>query len=89
LIATLEGRVRELESALDDAEERVSALYAAAVEARAALAAETEGSAPAGRVQVACDRCTQGVMDSTNPHINGACKCACHRRVGADGEQEA
>jgi hypothetical protein len=29
-------------------------------------------------VQTACDRCTQGVMDSTNPHLYGTCGCACH-----------
>jgi hypothetical protein len=29
-------------------------------------------------VQVACDRCTQGVMDSTNPHLTGECGCECH-----------
>jgi hypothetical protein len=26
----------------------------------------------------ACDRCTQGVMDSTNPHLLGVCTCECH-----------
>jgi hypothetical protein len=30
-------------------------------------------------VQVpACDRCTQGVMDATNPHLLGTCPCSCH-----------
>ena len=38
----------------------------------------------ASRIQVACDRCTQGVMDSTNPHLNGACKCQCHEAPGGD-----
>ena len=28
--------------------------------------------------QIACDRCTQGVMDAGNPHLFGACRCACH-----------
>lgn len=32
-----------------------------------------------GRIQTACDHCTQGVMDSTNPHMWGACNCRCHR----------
>jgi hypothetical protein len=27
----------------------------------------------------ACDRCSQGVMDSTNPHLLGTCDCDCHR----------
>jgi hypothetical protein len=26
----------------------------------------------------ACDRCTQGVMDSTNDHLYGRCQCECH-----------
>ena len=26
----------------------------------------------------ACDRCTQGVMDATNPHLLGTCECECH-----------
>ena len=26
----------------------------------------------------ACDRCSQGVMDSTNPHLLGTCSCECH-----------
>lgn len=30
------------------------------------------------KVQVACDRCTQGVMDATNPHLRGLCQCPCH-----------
>lgn len=29
-------------------------------------------------VQLACDRCTQGVMDATNPHLHGTCPCPCH-----------
>jgi len=27
----------------------------------------------------ACDRCTQGVMDTSNPHLWGDCRCECHR----------
>lgn len=30
------------------------------------------------KVQIACDKCSQGVMDATNPHVRGTCKCACH-----------
>lgn len=26
----------------------------------------------------ACDRCTQGVMDATNDHLLGRCRCECH-----------
>ena len=26
----------------------------------------------------ACDRCTLGVMDTTNPHLYGLCDCPCH-----------
>lgn len=26
----------------------------------------------------ACDRCTVGVMDATNPHLWGECDCECH-----------
>lgn len=26
----------------------------------------------------ACDRCSVGVMDATNPHVTGACRCKCH-----------
>lgn len=26
----------------------------------------------------ACDRCSVGVMDATNPHYLGTCACACH-----------
>jgi protein gp37 len=26
----------------------------------------------------ACDRCSVGVMDAENPHVPGACWCACH-----------
>ncbi len=29
----------------------------------------------------ACDRCTLGVMDATNPHLLGTCPCACHESV--------
>jgi hypothetical protein len=29
-------------------------------------------------IQTACDRCTQGVMDCTNPHLLGVCRCECH-----------
>jgi hypothetical protein len=28
--------------------------------------------------QLACDRCSYGVMDSTNPHLLGTCSCECH-----------
>lgn len=28
----------------------------------------------------ACDRCTQGVMDVTNDHLWGRCRCECHGR---------
>lgn len=31
-----------------------------------------------GAPQVACDRCTQGVMDQGNPHLHGRCPCPCH-----------
>ncbi len=31
-------------------------------------------------VQRACDRCAQGVMDASNPHLLGTCSCACHSR---------
>jgi hypothetical protein len=37
-------------------------------------------SSKRGTIQVACDRCTQGVMDSTNPHLLGTCPCSCHLR---------
>lgn len=26
------------------------------------------------KVQTACDRCTQGVMDADNPHLRGLCR---------------
>lgn len=29
----------------------------------------------------ACDRCTQGVMDATNPHMLGECECECHKLI--------
>jgi hypothetical protein len=32
------------------------------------------------RPQVACDRCSLGVMDATNPHLYGECGCGCHDR---------
>jgi hypothetical protein len=35
-------------------------------------------STPKRSVQVACDRCTQGVMDEGNDHMHNRCKCACH-----------
>jgi hypothetical protein len=43
----------------------------------------TERSSPreARRVQpqsAACDRCSQGVMDSENSHMWGRCPCECH-----------
>ena len=28
--------------------------------------------------QTACDDCSQGVMDWTNPHYRGFCECPCH-----------
>jgi hypothetical protein len=28
--------------------------------------------------QVACDRCSQGVMDTTNDHWLRLCRCECH-----------
>lgn len=31
-------------------------------------------------VQIACDNCTIGVMDSTNPHLHDQCPCPCHKR---------
>jgi len=31
-----------------------------------------------GARQVACDRCSQGVMDATNDHAHGRCRCDCH-----------
>lgn len=31
-------------------------------------------------VQVACDRCTNGVLDQDNPHLHGRCSCECHRQ---------
>lgn len=33
------------------------------------------------KVQTACDRCTQGVMDQDNPHLHGLCKCPCHSGI--------
>lgn len=35
-------------------------------------------------IQTACDRCTQGVMDTRNPHSNGSCPCLCHERMSAE-----
>lgn len=32
-------------------------------------------------IQMACDRCSQGVMDSDNPHLHGICQCNCHRKT--------
>lgn len=26
----------------------------------------------------ACDRCSQGVIDATDPHLWGECDCECH-----------
>jgi len=31
----------------------------------------------------ACDKCSQGVMDSTNSHWLGTCQCECHKAGGA------
>jgi hypothetical protein len=46
---------------------------------------EVEGAAvaPSPEPQVACDRCTFGVMDSTNPHLLGTCTCPCHTDAAA------
>ncbi len=33
-----------------------------------------------GERQVACDRCSQGVMDTLNDHWRGLCRCECHSR---------
>jgi hypothetical protein len=33
-------------------------------------------------IQVACGRCTQGVMDADNPHYGGRCTCPCHYVTG-------
>jgi hypothetical protein len=44
------------------------------------------------RVQHACDRCTQGVMDADRPgrpgndHLYGWCACPCHARHPEDLE---
>lgn len=36
-------------------------------------------------VQVpACDLCTVGIMDQSNPHLHGLCKCRCHVRAGME-----
>lgn len=43
------------------------------------MADETTNTPVAAPVQLACDRCTQGVMDSTNPHLLGTCACPCHQ----------
>ncbi len=32
--------------------------------------------------QIACDDCTQGVMDKENPHLFGRCDCSCHDGLG-------
>lgn len=37
-----------------------------------------EAEQPRRSIQVACDRCTQGVMDATNHHLHGRCRCPCH-----------
>lgn len=29
-------------------------------------------------IQIACDKCTVGVMDQSNPHLHGKCNCECH-----------
>lgn len=29
-------------------------------------------------IQLACDKCTVGVMDGDNPHLTGRCSCDCH-----------
>jgi hypothetical protein len=42
-------------------------------------------SLAARSIQVACDRCSQGVMDATTPHMLGTCPCSCHLRPGHEG----
>ena len=37
----------------------------------------------------ACDNCAVGVMDATNPHLWGDCKCFCHATKEGESEQEA
>jgi len=39
---------------------------------------ETSRRTLVGAVQLACDACTHGVMDQTNPHFRGLCECRCH-----------
>lgn len=40
---------------------------------------------PAPPVQVpACDSCTVGIMDQSNPHLHGRCTCSCHVRAAMD-----
>ena len=34
----------------------------------------------------ACDRCSVGVMDATNPHLYGECDCPCHTATHRDFE---
>lgn len=44
-----------------------------------AIRASTESSAAPEGPQIACDHCSQGVMDLDNPHLRGSCSCECHR----------
>jgi len=46
----------------------------------------SEATPPTSR-QRACDRCTQGVMDSTNSHLLGTCSCECHKGDGNSAAQ--
>jgi hypothetical protein len=39
------------------------------------------------KVQRACDRCTQGVMDAGNPHLLGGCSCPCHSAASSSLSQ--
>jgi hypothetical protein len=45
----------------------------------------TTTSTVTGKRQIACDRCTQGVMDADQPgwpgndHLYGRCTCDCHQ----------
>jgi hypothetical protein len=51
-----------------------------------APADQTEGK----RIQIACDKCSQGSMDADGPsgpgndHLYGRCKCDCHQTEGKE-----
>lgn len=66
-------------------------ILGAAVEGLAARQ-EFEESRP--KRQVACELCTQGVMDNDGPagpgndHMYGRCKCACHAKEAASGQPQ-